>query len=122
MSPMDIERYNADWLSAWTEKDVDRLVAFYSPDTVYKDNQTTAGVEGRDALRAYLETLFASTPPMTYTPETVWGIDGGFCGRWYCDIGEGGKDGRMRGFDLVLLDRGLISHNEVYVHMLAGDS
>ena len=26
MSPMDIERFNADWLQAWTDKDVERLV------------------------------------------------------------------------------------------------
>ena len=82
MSPMDIERFNADWLQAWTDKDVDRLVAFYSPNTVYKDPQTAHGLTGREALRGYLETLFGSTPPMVYTPDTTWHIDGGFCGRW----------------------------------------
>ncbi|MEQ8559107.1 MAG: nuclear transport factor 2 family protein [Henriciella sp.] len=120
MSPMDMERFNADWLKAWTDKDVARLVSFYSADTVYKDPQVPNGVEGREALGAYLETLFGSTPPMTYTPETVWGIEGGFCGRWYCDIGEGGKEGKLRGFDLVLLENSLIKHNEVYVHPLTG--
>jgi nuclear transport factor 2 (NTF2) superfamily protein len=117
---MDIDRYNTDWLSAWTDKDVDRLVGFYSADTVYKDPQTANGLEGRDALRAYLETMFSSTPPMTYMPESVWAIEGGFCGRWYCDVGEGGKEGKLRGFDLVLLEHGLIKHNEVYVHDLSG--
>jgi hypothetical protein len=120
MSPMDIERFNADWLQAWTDKDVDRLVSFYSADTVYKDPQTAGGLAGRDALRAYLETLFGATPPMTYIPETVWAIQGGFCGRWYCEVGEGGKDGKLRGFDLVLMENSLIKHNEVYVHTLEG--
>lgn len=120
MSPMDLERYNNAWLQAWTDKDVEKLVGFYSADTVYKDPQTAGGIEGRDALREYLTTLFASTPPMTYKPEMVWGIEGGFCGRWYCDIGEGGKDGKLRGFDLVLLEHDLIKHNEVYVHQLEG--
>ena len=118
MSPMDCERFNADWLKAWSDKDVGRLVGFYAPDCVYKDPQTTEGLNGRDALRTYLEGLFGSTPPMTYTPETVWAINGGFCGRWYCDIGENGEGGRMRGFDLVILKDGLIAHNEVYVHPL----
>lgn len=122
MSPMDIERFNAEWLQAWTDKDVERLVSFYSADTVYKDPQVPNGIEGRDALRAYLETLFASTPPMAYTPETSWHIEGGFCGRWYCDIGENGKDGKLRGFDLVLLENSLIKHNEVYVHPLSGEA
>ena len=67
---------------AWSDKDAERLVAFYTPDTVYRDPQTTDGLAGRTALKNYLKTLFASTPPMIYTPDTVWGIEGGFCGRW----------------------------------------
>ena len=120
MSPMDLERYNADWLQAWTDKDVERLAAFYTADTVYMDPQTTGGIAGRTALKNYLTKLFGSTPAMVYTPDTVWGIDGGFCGRWYCDIGPNGKEGRIRGFDLCLLEGGLIAHNEVYVHPLQG--
>ena len=49
----------------------------------------------------------------------VWAIQGGFCGRWYCDIGDGGSEGKMRGFDLVLIENSLIKHNEVYVHPLS---
>jgi hypothetical protein len=118
MSVTDIAAYNANWLQAWTEKDVDRLCGFYAQDCVYHDPQTAAGLKGNDALRAYLTRLFAATPPMTYTPDEVWPIPGGFCGRWYCDIGEGGALGRIRGFDMVLLDGDLITHNEVYVHQL----
>ena len=59
---------------------------------------------------------------MTYIPETVWAIQGGFCGRWYCEIGEGGKEGKLRGFDLVLMENSLIKHNEVYVHPLGGSA
>ncbi|MCR5878517.1 nuclear transport factor 2 family protein [Phenylobacterium sp. J367] len=112
---MDIADFNARWLKAWTDKDVDRLVRFYAEGCVYKDPQTAAGLEGREALRAYLTGLFAATPAMTYTPDEVWPIPGGFCGRWYCRI-EGA--GQLRGFDLVLLDGEEIVLNEVYVHPL----
>ena len=115
---IDIERFNADWLAAWTAKDVPRLAAFYAQDCSYKDPQTAAGLTGRDALSAYLTGLFGATPPMTYTPDAVWPIPGGFCGRWYCEIGEGATAGRMRGFDLVLLNGREIALNEVYVHTL----
>jgi hypothetical protein len=118
MSAIDIARFNADWLAAWSSKDVDRLAGFYAEDCLYKDPQTVEGLNGRAALRAYLEGLFAATPAMVYTPDTVWPIEGGFCGRWYCAIGEGGAGGRMRGFDLVLLKDGLIGVNEVYVHQM----
>jgi hypothetical protein len=116
MNNSDLERYNADWLQAWTDKDVDKLLRFYAEDCVYKDAQTTAGLIGQDALRGYLTSLFAATPAMTYTPDEVWPIAGGFCGRWYCEI-EGGA--RLRGFDLVILKGDRIALNEVYVHALA---
>ncbi len=116
MRVLDIALYNADWLKAWTDKDVEGLLRFYAEDCVYKDQQTTAGLNGRAPLRAYLTGLFGATPAMTYTPDEVWPIPGGFCGRWYCQI-EGG--GRMRGFDLVILDGDRIALNEVYVHPLA---
>ena len=113
MSALDIVQYNADWLAAWTAKDVDALCRFYAEDCVYKDPQTTAGLTGQDALRAYLTGLFGATPAMTYVPDEVWPIPGGFCGRWYCDILGGG---RIRGFDLVVLRGDRIVLNEVYVH------
>lgn len=117
MTLAEMEAFNDDWLAAWTAKDVPRLVAFYSEDCVYMDPQTSGGLSGRGALRAYLEGLFAATPPMTYAPDAVWAIEDGFCGRWYCEI-EGGSAGRLRGFDLVRLRGREIVHNEVYVHQL----
>lgn len=115
---LDLEKYNADWLKAWTAKDVPHLVSFYAPDCVYKDPQTAAGITGHDALRAYLTGLFGATPPMTYTPEEIWPTHNGFCGRWYCRIGANGEGGKMRGFDLVVLKGDKIALNEVYVHTL----
>ena len=115
MSKVDITLYNTDWLRAWTDKDVPRLLRFYAEDCVYKDPQTAQGLTGHATLGAYLTSLFAATPAMTYTPDEVWPIPGGFCGRWYCDIAGGG---RMRGFDLVILDGDRIAINEVYVHQL----
>lgn len=117
---MDIEDLNKAWLKAWTDKDVEALVAFYSTDCFYADPQTAGGLKGHEQLRPYLQGLFNATPKMVYEPEEVWAIENGFCGRWYCAIGEDGTDGRMRGFDLVILKDGLIAHNEVYVHQLEG--
>jgi hypothetical protein len=116
MTLEEITAFNADWLGAWTDKDVPRLAAFYAEDCVYKDAQTVGGLEGRTALTGYLTGLFAATPPMTYTPDEVWPIPGGFCGRWYCDMG--GVAGRLRGFDLVILRGREIVLNEVYLHQL----
>lgn len=115
---MNIEKFNANWLRAWTEKDVERLLGFYTEDCDYKDFQTPAGLKGHGALRDYLTGLFGSTPPIRYNPDETWAIDGGFCGRWFADVGEKGEMGRMRGFDLALLRGDKITLNEVFVHML----
>ena len=117
---MDIEKYNADWLKAWTDKDTERLLTFYHPEVVYKDNQTAGGITGHAALKAYLNGLFGATPPMRYEPDEVWSIDGGYCGRWICTIELSGEQrSYMRGFDLVLLEGDKIRLNEVYTHSLA---
>lgn len=116
MSPEEKAAFNADWLAAWTAKDVERLVTFYAEDCVYRDPQTAGGLNGRAALKAYLQQLFAATPPMTYTPDEIWPTDSGFCGRWYCEVSGGG--GNLRGFDLVVLRGREIALNEVYVHQL----
>ena len=115
---MDLAKFNADWLKAWSDKDVPRLVAFYTADCDYKDPQTAAGIKGHEALTAYLTGLFAAMPPTTYTPEEIWPTHNGYCGRWYAKIGPHGEHGRMRGFDLVVLRDGKIALNEVYVHQL----
>lgn len=115
---MDIADYNARWLQAWTNKDVDGLCGFYAEDCDYKDPQTPGGLKGQEALRAYLTGLFAATPAITYTPDETWPIPGGFCGRWYAEFEHEGAKGRMRGFDLVILAGDRIALNEVYVHQL----
>lgn len=117
---MDIADYNARWLAAWSAKDVEALLGFYAPDCRYVDQQVPHGLEGHAALRAYLTGLFGATPPMRYDPDEVWPVPGGFCGRWYCVIGEDAKAApALRGFDLVILKGDRIVLNEVYVHPLA---
>ncbi len=113
---MDIKDFNRRWLAAWTAKDVPALLAFYAEDCLYKDNNTAAGITGQAALRGYLEGLFGATPPMTYRPESVWAIDGGFCGWWDCFFEIDGAKQGLRGFDLVLLDGDKIKRNEVWAH------
>jgi hypothetical protein len=114
----DLEHHNADWLRAWSDKNVELLIGLYSTDCVYKDPQVTNGIIGHSALRRYLEGLFSSTPPMHYAPDQIWPTHNGYCGRWYCDIGEPGNGGKLRGFDLVILQGSKIAFNEVYVHQL----
>lgn len=116
---MDLADYNARWLKAWSDKDVEALLGFYAPDCRYVDQQVPHGLEGHEALRAYLTGLFVATPPMRYDPDEIWPTEGGFCGRWYCVMGDDPKAApALRGFDLVVLKGDRIVLNEVYVHPL----
>jgi len=114
---MDLTDFNKRWLQAWTDKDVPRLVSFYTADTAYFDPQVPDGVYGEEQLTAYLTKLFQETPPMRYDAHELWATETGYCGRWYCTVGaEGGEQSLLRGFDLVELEGERIKLNEVYVH------
>ncbi|MEX2238225.1 MAG: nuclear transport factor 2 family protein [Dehalococcoidia bacterium] len=116
---MDIESYNRDWLKAWSDKDVERLLTFYAPDTVYKDQQVPQGARGHVELRKYLESIFGMMPETSFDPEQIWAIEGGYVGRWIATSTlPDGSASKMRGFDLVLLDGDQITLNEVYTHNL----
>ncbi len=117
---LDLEDFNRRWLQAWTDKDVPRLLGFYTPDTIYADPQTAAGIQGHEALGGYLTGLFGATPPMTYEPDEIWPTHNGYCGRWFCTIKPPGAPvSYLRGFDLVVLEGERIARNEVFVHPLA---
>lgn len=115
---LDLEKFNTDWLKAWTDKDVPRLLGFYTEDCLFRDPQNAAGLKGHAALREYLSSLFAATPPMAYTADEIWATHDGYCGRWYCAIGNKGEGGRLRGFDLVVLKGDKIALNDVFIHQL----
>lgn len=110
MTQVDLEAFNATWLQAWTDKDIAGIAAMYAENCSYVDGANPGGLTGRAALVAYLEKLFPHLPEWHYAPDQLWPVAGGFCARWFCDMG--GK--RLRGFDCVLLRDGLIAHNEVY--------
>lgn len=117
---LDLADYNARWLKAWSDKDVEKLLTFYAEDVRYFDPGAPQGVTGHAALRKYLTKLFATLPATDYRPEEIWPTEQGFCGRWYCVVGDDpGAPPMMRGFDLVVLNGDRITLNEVYVHMLS---
>jgi hypothetical protein len=113
---LDIVAFNEAWLAAWSDKDVARLVGYYTDDALYIDPQVPHGVRGSAALTAYLTQLFAATPPMRYIADETWPSAEGYFGRWYCTIE--GQSRRLRGFDLVKLRGERIEFNEVYTHSI----
>mgnify|MGYP001254624419 CR=1 FL=1 len=115
---MDYEKFNRDWLAAWSAKDVDGVASFYTDDAAYLDQQVPNGVSGQAQLKEYLAGLFAMVPDWHYEPEEVWSLEGGYCGRWICTMKTPEGEVKLRGFDLCLIKDGKIAHNEVYTHQL----
>lgn len=118
MSDIDIGAYNRRWLKAWTDKNVDTLLAIYADDIVFRGPDVPDGVVGAAALGDYLRAQFAATPPISYAEDEIWPIPGGFCARWYARMHLPAGDKILRGFDLVQLAGDRIALNEVYTHML----
>jgi len=116
---LDLADYNKRWLQAWSDKDVAKLLTFYDENCLFFDPSLPNGITGHKALAPYLTELFKALPTTKYIPEEIWSTHNGYCGRWYCVMGDDpSAKPTMRGFDLVVLKGDKIILNEVYVHML----
>ncbi|MBI4703039.1 MAG: nuclear transport factor 2 family protein [Deltaproteobacteria bacterium] len=102
------------WLPLWTGNRPDELVAIYAPDVFYRDPARPEGIRGKPALRAYLGRLLAAFPDWVWSAQDVFPIEGGFVLRWQARIPVGAALVEETGLDLVLVQGGLVVHNEVY--------
>ena len=104
-------------LAAWNSHDVDRVVACYTEDCVYRDPNTRGDVAGRDALARYLTRLFRDWRMHWSLREFFPFTDGtGGAFLWDAELTPvtGGTTRRVSGMDLVLLRGDRLSRNEVY--------
>ena len=117
MTTTDYELITRHVLEAWNSHDVERLVACYTPDLVYRDPGTRGEVRGADAFRRYLSKLFASWR-MHWTPRQIFPLAGadGVTALWQATLRPVGSDQtiEIEGVDLVVIEGGLVKRNEVY--------
>ena len=104
-------------LEAWNTHDVERVVACYTPDLVYRDPGTRGHVQGADALRRYLTRMFASWR-MHWSAREVFPLEGtdGAAVLWRATLTPLGGDTtvEVEGMDLVVLEGERLKRNEVY--------
>src|SRR5262245_5911922 len=117
MTTTDYEQITRRVLLAWNTHDIDRLVACYTADLVYRDPNTRGEVHGTDAFRRYLTKLFASWR-MHWTPRRILPLAGadGVMALWQATLRPVGSDRaiEVEGADLVVIEGGLVKRNEVY--------
>ena len=86
----------------------------YRARSVLRDPARPDGVQGRAALLEYLRKLLAVYPDWVWRADAVFPIDGGFTLRWKAEIPVKGTVIHETGLDLVLVENGLVTRNEVY--------
>jgi ketosteroid isomerase-like protein len=114
---IDHEKLARNVLDAWNSHDVERVVACYTPDLVYRDPGTRGEVRGADAFRRYLTKMFASWR-MHWSPREVFPLDGGNGSAilWRATLTPIGGDTtvEVEGMDLAVLEGERLKRNEVY--------
>jgi hypothetical protein len=110
----EAERLCDRWLPLWTGNRPEELIQAYSDDVFYRDSADPEGVKGKPAFLAYLRQLLASFPDWVYQAKSIIPMEGGFVLRWHATIPVGGTVLDETGMDLVFVDQGRITRNEVY--------
>ncbi|MEL6807298.1 MAG: nuclear transport factor 2 family protein [Pseudomonadota bacterium] len=73
---MDFDAFAEAWEAAWNSHDLDRILAHYSSDIVFRSHKAvrlTGGGElhGKDALRAYWTKALAAQPDLSFVVVDV---------------------------------------------------
>jgi ketosteroid isomerase-like protein len=105
------------FLGAWNSQDVERLVACYTDDVIYRDPNTRGAVEGADALRRYLRKLFGRWQ-MHWSLREGFPLmrDDGAAVLWHASFRapDGTQTVEIDGMDFVVVEGERIKRNEVY--------
>ena len=117
MRATDHERIARKVIEAWNSQDVERLVACYTPDLVYRDPNTRGEVRGADAFRRYLTKLFGAWR-MHWSTREIFPLEGedGTAALWRATLTPHGttRSVEVEGMDLVVIEGERIKRNEVY--------
>jgi hypothetical protein len=82
MAPPNVQQFAADWIAAWNDHDLDRILSHYAPNVVLVSpvvlkvtGDPSATVNGKDALRSYFQKGLALFPGLRFTLlETLQGF------------------------------------------------
>lgn len=104
------------FLNAWNTQNTDRVLACYTPDVEYRDPNTRGDVKGEDAMRRYLNKLFANWKMHWSLREAHLFENGEGCNvLWHATFQRGGSNMviEVDGMDFVRVRDGRIQRNEV---------
>jgi hypothetical protein len=114
MKKEEILDFCSKWLPAWHGNRPSDLIGFYSDDALYIDPATKGGLKGRNQIFLYFKKLLAANPNWTWETIEVFPTSLGFLAKWKATIPVGTEVITEHGMDIVEMQRGKISRNEVY--------
>ncbi len=74
---MDYAAFAIEWEAAWNSHQLDRILAHYSPDVVFRSHKAMrfvgqGEIHGRDALRSYWARALAQQPELSFVVVDVF--------------------------------------------------
>jgi len=115
----NLETLAAQWLQAWHGNRPAQLLEYYAEDALYADPAKREGLQGKAAMKPYLEKLLAANPNWVWELVEVIPTAKGFTLKWKARIPVGEQVLEETGLDIVELNEaGKITRNEVWFDRL----
>jgi len=102
------------WLGSWTGNQPDALLSYYTEDAFYSDPANREGLKGHQQLLHYFSKLLKYNPEWKWKAIEIIETDKGFTLKWEASIPVGDKVITEQGLDIIEMQDGKISRNEVY--------
>jgi steroid delta-isomerase-like uncharacterized protein len=114
MNETDALQFCSRWLGAWTGNRPEELIGFYAEDAFYLDPARPEGLAGRERILPYFRKLLDANPEWRWRAVEVFPTDRGFTLKWEAQVPVEGKALTLHGLDIVEIEGGRITRNEVY--------
>lgn len=114
MTAEELKPFADEWLDCWTGNKPEKLLKFYTEDAFYLDPANTDGIKGKEPLEEYFKKLLKRNPDWVWKVDEIIPTAKGFTLKWKAEIPLSNKTLTVFGLDIVELENGKISRNEVF--------
>lgn len=99
-----------EWLKAWSEKDLIKLLSFYADDFLYLDPGTRGSIRDKAHFEKYLTKLFTAFPKWEWKCVELFEHSL----KWQATFYGKEKPITVDGLDILIIENNKIVRNEVY--------
>ena len=110
----NLQEFCESWLSSWTGNEPDLLLSYYTEDCFYSDPAIRQGLKGHEELLPYFKKLLKYNPAWKWKPIEIIETAKGFTLKWEASIPICDNIIKEEGLDILEIEKGKISRNEVY--------